>query len=272
MDKAVEKAKERAGRKIAKIKDRRRFKVGVPADGITKRLASKTATGTKFPNTILEPGPNDEVLLCGGLQRKIGGDVLVGRLKGARILCLTLEERATCPRSCLHWRSCYGNGMQYSKRWAAGRDLEKAIRNQIRRYFETGEGVTRPLLVRLHILGDFYSMRYLRMWVELMDTYPRLHLFGFTAHGTGSRMGAAIKRVREAAPDQFAIRTSGESGDMGSWTIDWPTEKRFVRVNGDRAIVCPEQLDANAGGTKNKHCGNCAACWDSKVAVAFIEH
>ena len=48
----------------------------------------------------------ENVLKCGRNNSKIGGDVLVGRLRGARIFTLTLEERATCPRSCAMWRAC----------------------------------------------------------------------------------------------------------------------------------------------------------------------
>lgn len=279
-DKANTKAKQQADRAREGVKqrrsglhDRRRVTHTTPADGIAHDSAPETATGTIFPNRVRDPAPGDSVLMDGGNNRKIGGDVLVGRLKGARILTLALEERRTCPRSCLHWRSCYGNQMSLAARWRHGPALESAIRDQIefmltpRRKWDV-----RPLLVRLHVLGDFYSLGYLKTWVELIDQYPELHVFGFTAWGQGTEIGDAIKRVRAAAPDQFAVRTSGETGPMGSWTIDWPTEKRFVGINGSVGIVCPEQLDANDTGARKKHCGSCAACWQSDVPVVFIEH
>lgn len=267
-DKANRLAKERADRARAKITDRRRFHVTPPADGMVKNVAAESAEGTIYPTTVYRAGSDDDVLMDGAFNRKIGGDVMVGRLRGARIFTLSLEERRTCPRSCLHWRSCYGNNMRQAKRWEHGPALEAAIRRQVPREIERHG----KILVRLHVLGDFYSLDYLRVWVGLIDAHPDLHVFGFTAHSTNSEIGGAIKRVREAAPDQFAIRTSGETGPMGSWTIDWPTEKKFVGINGSAGIVCPEQRDANSGGDREKHCGNCAACWQSEVPVVFIEH
>jgi hypothetical protein len=87
---------------------------------------------------------------------KIGGDVLVGRLKGARIFTLTLEERATCPRSCAHLAGCYGNAMPHPVRWQADDAFEDRLSMEIAELCAAHDTV----LVRLHILGDFYSARY----------------------------------------------------------------------------------------------------------------
>jgi len=276
-DKVNRAAKEKADRAREKVKqrrsglhDRRRVTHTGPADGRSSHSAPEGSTGTIFPNRIKEPVVGQPVLMDGANNRKIGGDVLVGRLKGARILTLSIEERRTCPTTCQHWQTCYGNNMSLAIRWRHGQPLEAAIKHQIASHFDRRR--PKPLLVRLHVLGDFYSMAYLEMWAQLIDEYPLLHVFGFTAWPSDSPIGAGIKRIREAAPDQFAVRTSGESGAMGSWTIDWPTEKRFVRINGDTGMVCPEQRDANDTGQREKHCGNCAACWQSDVPVVFIEH
>lgn len=267
---AAEKGREKVRKRRSGLHDRRRVHHTLPATGKAKRTVADDAGGTVFPHSLLSPKIGDDVLMDGANNRKIGGDVLVGRLKGAKIMTLALEERRTCPRSCLHWTTCYGNAMHLVKRWRHGPDLEAAIRHQVNRHFE--KKTPSALLVRLHVLGDFYSMDYLKTWVELIDRHPALHLFGFTAHLSGTELGDAIQRVRVALPDRFAVRTSGESGPMGSWTIDWPTEKRFIRINKDVGMVCPEQRDANDTGAREKHCGNCAACWQSDVPVVFIEH
>ena len=265
-DIANRKAWDRAERARVRVKDRRRFQVTTPADGRISTVAPADAEGTIYQTAVETPTADTDVLTDGVNNRKIGGDVLVGRLKGAQIMTLALEERATCPRSCIHWLTCYGNNIP-SRRWAHGQALEAAIRRQVPELLRK-----RPLLVRLHVLGDFYSHEYLRMWVELLDAHPDLSVFGFTAWAKGTPIGDAVARVRAAMPDQFAIRTSGQTGPWGSWTIDWPTEKRFVRINGDAGMVCPEQRDANDTGRRGKHCGNCAACWQSNVPVVFIEH
>jgi hypothetical protein len=76
---------------------------------------------TIFPTTVNEVGhPRLKRLLKGGENsRKIGKTVTKGKLKGFPIFTLTLEERATCPRTCEVFDSCYGNGMPYAQRHQA---------------------------------------------------------------------------------------------------------------------------------------------------------
>jgi hypothetical protein len=71
---------------------------------------------TIFPTTVNEVGnPRLKRLLKGGENsRKIGKTVAKGKLKGFPIFTLTLEERATCPRTCEVFDACYGNGMPYA--------------------------------------------------------------------------------------------------------------------------------------------------------------
>ena len=47
---------------------------------------------------------------------KLGKRVTKGKLAGFPIFTVTLEERATCPRSCIHWDDCYGNNMMNATR------------------------------------------------------------------------------------------------------------------------------------------------------------
>lgn len=256
-------AQERADRAKIKVRDRRRVRVGKPVDGIVGTPVPSDTAGTVFTSRVRSPLPGEDVLITGANSSKIGGDVLVGDFKGAAIMTLALEERATCPRSCFHWLTCYGNQSPFTTRWKHGEDLEAALSGQIIRELKK-----RPLLVRLHLLGDFYSWDYLLRWGYLLDMHPHLAAFGFTAHQPGTQMGDGIARLREVYPDRFAIRTSGRLGRWGSATIDFPTERSMI---GD-ALVCPEQIDANRDTPRGKHCGNCAACWQTDRAVIFIEH
>jgi len=78
---------------------------------------------TVYPTTVCSPrrdvgGPC--VLKSAANSRKIGGEILKGRWNGFPAYTLTLEERATCPTTCRHWRSCYGNKMQWAQRMQAG--------------------------------------------------------------------------------------------------------------------------------------------------------
>ena len=102
LDKMNTKLQVRAAKALQKVKDTRRGKItSVPTGHI--RSVVKGYTGSIFPN-MLRDVTVDEVVLKGGENNtKIGGMVLVGALKGARIVSLALEERATCPTSCALW-------------------------------------------------------------------------------------------------------------------------------------------------------------------------
>ncbi len=274
-DKAAIAKAERASKKARKVKDRRRFKTAPVPMGNPAILVPGDTDGTRFPSRVFEPDGNELVLKDGANNSKIGGDVLVGRLKGAYIATLTLEERATCPRSCGHWRSCYGNSMDHARRWKHGPVLENKIRQEVAIACEKNDHV----LIRLHVLGDFYSFEYVCLWAELLDTFENLTVFGFTAWQVGTEIGDAIFKLRGVYPDRFMIRTSGTTGPWGSFTVDFPTEAKTI---GD-ALVCPEQrysmLSCNDKKAKFRgkhrgsiHCGNCGACWATDRPIAFVVH
>lgn len=247
-----------------KARDRRRFKTGVPATGAASRVAAAEAEGTIYPHTLRDPGADQTVLKDGAYNAKIGGDVLVGWLKGAPIVTLTLEERATCPASCAHWRTCYGNAMDKAHRFRHGPELMDRLRAEIDDLMARHD----RLLVRLHVLGDFWSVAYVDFWRDMLFRHSGLHVFGFTAWPAASEIGARLAALRGALPARFWMRHSGVCGPWGSFTIDWPTERKTL---GD-AIVCPAQLDANAGGESAVHCGSCGACWSTGRPIVFIEH
>lgn len=275
-DKMGKLREQRARNKVRKLTDRRRFQVSTPAVGKPAVLAPDDVCDegrTMFPDRVfLPPGPQTEcVLKDGSNNSKIGGDVLVGRLKGAYLATLTLQERATCPRSCKMWRGCYGNNMHHPRRWAAGPELESSLRIEVAEACEANELV----LIRLHILGDFYSWEYVCLWAELLDTHEGLHVFGFTAWAPETKIGGAIARLRSVYPDRFMIRHSGTSGKWGSFTLpvrpDPEIDGGWPKEIGD-AIVCPEQRDPYLKTPRARHCGNCAACWSTDRPIAFVEH
>lgn len=263
-DKAARKRAARAVSGAEAVRDRRRFKsVAVPFGAPGVVVAAETK-GTIFPERVFVPDGEELVLKDGCNNAKIGGDVLVGRLRGAYIATLTLEERATCPRNCAMWQGCYGNSMHHSRRWAPGPALEAQLRAELSIACAKNDQV----LIHLHVLGDFYSFDYLRLWAEALDTHQNLSVFGFTAWLPGTEIGDGVRRLRKAYPDRFMIRHSGMTGRWGSFTLPFPTQEKMI---GD-AIVCPEQLDAMSGGKQGTHCGNCAACWSCDRPIAFVQH
>jgi hypothetical protein len=131
-----------------------------------------------FSSRIFDPSEVQRVLKDGHQSRKIGKVVTKGPRRGWPIFTLTLEERATCPRTCEAWAFCYGNNMQAAERIVAGPELEAALSTELSLLQTRHPG---GFMVRLHILGDFYSEGYVRFWTSALGRFPALHIFGFTS-------------------------------------------------------------------------------------------
>jgi hypothetical protein len=211
---------------------------------------------TLFPSRVSLPRPGVTLLKRGSDTRKLGHEVAKGRWRGMPIYSLTLEERATCPRSCKVFNTCYGNRMWMARRWKAGPELEAALNKELadlQRAFPGG------FVLRLHILGDFYSPEYVALWRSWLRKYPALNVFGYTAWANGTPIGDAISSLRNNQWERFSVRTSGAK--EGVRTLVIPSAEKA----GD-AIVCPAQTDDTTS------CATCGLCWHSKRAVAFLEH
>lgn len=212
---------------------------------------------TLFPSTVKFVEETGRVLKSGHNSRKIGKVVMKGRLAGFPIYTLTLQERATCPSSCKHWLSCYGNNMHFAERIHADEDFEQVLWLELRSLqakHPTG------FLVRLHVLGDFYSEAYVKLWLNALDAFPALHVWGYTARGLDDRIGKLIYTAAMARWSRFAIRFSGENWrEMASPTVDQGVKHAV-------AITCPVQLD------RTECCGTCGLCWATRKSVAFEQH
>jgi hypothetical protein len=113
-------------------------------------------------------------------------------------------------------------------------------------------------VVRLHVLGDFYSKAYVEFWRRQLVKYPQLRIFGYTARMPDSAIGSMIKLLRSTFADRVSIRFS---------SIETITAVDFNEaVEVPDAVVCPAQT----GRVEN--CGACTVCWASKKLVTFIEH
>lgn len=231
---------------------------------ITK-ISVAAATGhTNYPGKVFNPpgigSGIDTVLKPGRNSAKLGERVTKGAWKGMPIFSLTLEERATCPRSCKQWLNCYGNNMQFAKRYRHGKELEGALSRDLytlhRRY-------SKGFVIRLHVLGDFYSMTYIDRWEQWLVRYPGLRVFGYTAWPATDPRGARLAQLRDRYWDRFAIRTSGAKEGPRTTVF---RDDMLAPLREPGAIVCPVQLGKTAS------CGTCALCWSTKKSIAFIEH
>lgn len=220
-----------------------------------------SATGTRFPSRVLEPVAMRTLLVSGHSNVKIGRDVRKGWLKGYWIYTLSLEERATCPASCYHWRTCYGNAMPFAKRvdhtaWDFLPRLEAEIAYLCRQRRHTG------ILIRLHALGDFYSEPYVAFWGRMLSKHPNLSVFGYTARRWfDDPIGQALFQLRLRWGERFMVRDS-DGGAETMCTV--PISSADECPPG--AFVCPEQTG------KTRCCATCGACWGTSKNVAFLAH
>lgn len=210
-----------------------------------------------FRGQLREPSAGETVLKSGANQRKLGSLVTKGHWRGMPIFSLSLEERATCPRDCAVFSACYGNGMAHAVRYQHGTALEKKIWSEL-------EGLQRRhrcgFVVRLHILGDFYSTDYVAFWEKALRTFPALRVFGYTARQVSDPIGRQVADLRNRMWSRFAVRTSGA-----------PRGPRTLVIDSDHQctsmyIVCPAQTG------RTQSCGTCSLCWASKKPVAFLRH
>lgn len=200
------------------------------------------------------------LLKSGHHSRKIGKTVAKGAWRGMPIFTLSLEERATCPRTCKQWSICYGNSMNWAERIAHGPELEAALGAELALL---QRGHRRGFVVRLHVLGDFYSIGYVERWAGWLDAFPALHVFGYTAWQPDTVIGSAVRDLRTTQWGRFAVRTSaGPRGEPRTVVLS----RVVTGPIHENMIVCPAQTG------RTECCATCALCWGSKRDIAFMPH
>lgn len=201
--------------------------------------------------TILKPATtNDKIGKGSFVIRK-------GAWRGFPLFSVTLQERATCPPDCMRWAECYGNGMAYAHRFEHGPEFEA----QLLREVEAAASLYPfGFAVRLHILGDFYSVEYVHEWLNMLQRFPNLHVYGYTARHDGS-IGDAIRAVRLKFRERFWVRFSRNSEYSGGDDIYAGDDGKV-----SKAIKCPEQTG------KAQSCLDCGLCWAVLTTITFQDH
>lgn len=247
------------------MKAARRFTEHTPAIERVKRMdefhPAVSEARTIYPARVVSALSERPLLKAGQHQRKIGSHVTKGRWAGMPIYTLTLEERATCPRDCGHWLTCYGNKMNWSRRIEPGPELERGLAREVSML--AGQH-RRGFVVRLHVLGDFYSLRYVRLWIDLVRQFPALRVFGYTARDPlNDPIGVLLEKASFSMWGRFAIRFSGRlRSERSAVTLyESPTTPM---VGG--CVVCPAQTG------RSDCCGTCGLCWQTTRNIAFLVH
>ena len=181
-----------------------------------------------------------------------------GIWKDLPIYTLTLEERATCSSDCEHWDDCYGNNLMFGHRIEHGPELEAALQKEVAELC----GLYRGVIIRLHVLGDFYSVVYVELWQFLLDRFDNLAIWGFTGYEPNSDIGLAIRAVRGGFGDRFAVRFSNAPDYKFS-----ANSADLFKPEKNKSVICPEQTGAT------ESCATCTICWAAKnVQVLFQTH
>lgn len=194
-------------------------------------------------------------------NKKLGGKIKVKHWKDMPLYQLTLEERQTCPDYCEQWDNCYGNNMPFAHRFdhTHPKFLEMLEFNIGRLASIHPQG----FVVRLHVLGDFYSQEYVNFWDDRISEHKELNIYGYTHHHPSSDIGRAIARLNRIAPLRFRVRYSDAPGERFSTHVVRSAED----VTDKNMIICPEQLG------KTESCSTCGLCWTAPdKKIAFIEH
>jgi len=225
--------------------------------------AAAAEARTLFPGSVVSADQSPRLLIDGFNSRKVGKRVVKGAWAGMPIFTLTLEERASCPRSCAQWLACYGNNMHWSRRHRLDEDLIVALALEIEAKQRAHPG---GFVIRAHILGDFGSpddpdlaLAYVAMWRLAFAENPALRMFSYTAHDPASAIGRAIDALNDAFPERCRVRFSGRAlGGRGALVIDSLAQSKHV--------VCPAQTD------QTDCCATCALCWSMDRPVEFLRH
>lgn len=214
---------------------------------------------TKFGKTVKRVDQVSNLLVSGHSNIKIGRDVRKAKFRGYWIYTLSLEERKTCPDSCRHWQTCYGNNMPFAQRVDhTDPKFLPALEAEITRLLSVKNRI--GLLIRLHALGDFFSVEYVEFWHRMLEQFPNLAVFGYTARTSGP-ISWALGRLYGAFQGRALIRYSdGGFPFMSTVSIGDETGRP------SNAFICPEQTG------KTRCCATCAACWSTTKNVAFMEH
>ena len=213
---------------------------------------------TLFGRSVMPAAHAERLLKSGEHSRKIGKSGTKGPWKGKPLLTLTLEERATCPRTCLEWATCYGNNMGHTSiaRLVDDGHLQLRLHAELVHHAALNP---QGFVVRLHVLGDFYSVEYVEFWSRMLDEIEPLQIFGFTARLPGTEIGDAIVAMMERHDARAMLRFSGGGKPLlCSEVVD--------SLSDAIGIPCPAQHDPD------RCCATCALCASSDRTISFLRH
>ena len=193
---------------------------------------------------------------------KLGKKVIKGMYNNYKLKTVTLIERETCPADCIHWNDCYGNNMPFAHR--INHEDQNLLQKRI--YNELLNSTNQLLLIRLHVLGDFFNVKYVKFWSIMLNTFKNIALYGYTANNINSKIELSRDIAKEIIKLNYSkhshIRFSNDltnSFSANSYDIVKP-------IKG-KSILCPVQEN------KTANCGTCGLCWNqNSQSIIFKTH
>jgi hypothetical protein len=114
---------------------------------------------------------------------------------------------------------------------------------------------------RIHVSGDFFSVDYFLLWVEIAKRLPEMRFWAPTREAGIDKLGAMV------APANLLIRYS--SPMIGEKTRSQGPASMVLRKGQD----VPEGVSKCSAYTQGGACLDCRACWNRDVAqVGYPEH
>ncbi len=163
----------------------------------------------------------------------------------------------TCPgKTEFCSRLCYGLKGRF-----AHKKLRDIFQNNLKASWQAdfAEGMVRQLLktkpdaFRLHVLGDFYSVKYIEKWIEIAGKLPYVKFFGSTRSWRVPELRDAVERFRDL-PNTY-LRASVDFSHF-----DRPSDSWGVWSIEGKGDPCPHDY----GLVKN--CTACKKCWQNKAS------
>jgi hypothetical protein len=237
-----------------------------------KKFKNLPLDGTVYRKNVVDFAFGDrEPLKPARDNEKLHSNVVVrGMFTGYHMYSLTLEERATCSPECGQLKTCYGNNMPFAKRYNVTPALLTAIDAQLGQLTRKG----RKILLRLHILGDFFSVEYINFWRSMLIKYPTVSAFGYTHWTIITPQGREVERLVKAFPGRFNIKYSADRANqlplLSLYTLGGTIVVKDWADAPKGWIKCPAQMAADRGISLG--CAECGIACATRANVAFVEH
>ena len=219
---------------------------------------------TKYKKNIFPLKNYKFKLLKPSTNIKLGKKVIKGMFKDYKIFTLTLIERETCPKDCYHYDTCYGNNMPFAHR--IDHKDQNLLEKRLIQDLTNLNG--KKVLIRLHVLGDFFNVRYVRFWRNMLFIFPNIAVYGYTGNNENSKyelsrnIAKELKNLNSIFNARFRIRFSNDTKEVFSAnSLDIQKPKK------GKAILCPVQEN------KVSDCGACGLCWNTtQKQIIFKTH